>query len=306
MPKYRYFSKEEEQEIIELYKTNTLRMTAIKFKTSPKLVSKVLNKYSITEHTKEEDKLLKRQHQQTAWENKPEEEILLHHQHCKEGCQAAWDNKTAEERLAFSKARSAIEQSKTPEEKQAILEKQIKTQKANWQSKSLEEKQQFSNKMCEVYAGFSEDKKLAMQKHRDETKRKNNTFNTSSNEDHFYNALKAVYGVENIIRQYKDTRYPFNCDFYIKDKDLFIELNLNWTHGKKPFIGDAEDLKVLNLWKTKAKTSNYYAAAIKTWTERDPLKFKIAKENNLQYLSIYMNTYQDYVQLLEEGKDLNE
>jgi hypothetical protein len=306
MPKYRYFSYEEEQEIIELYKTNTLRMTANKFKTSTGLVLKVLSKYNIPEHTKEALSQIKRQNHQSAWENKSEDEILLHNKRISDKVKLAWSTKTKEEMQAFSTVRSSIEQSKTPEEKLEILKKQIKTQKLNWQNKSKEEKAQFSNKMKKVYAGFSEEKKLTIQKRRDLTKHKNNTFNTSSNEEHFYNNLVQVYGIDNVIRQYKDSRYPFNCDFYIKSEDLFIELNLSWTHGKKPFTGDSEDLKTLNIWKTKAKDSAYYAGAIKTWTERDPIKFTTAKENNLKYLSIYMSTYFDYIKLLEEGAKINE
>jgi hypothetical protein len=306
MPKYRYFSDKEEQEIIELYKTNTLRMTAIKFKTSTGLVEKTLAKYNIPKHTKEEDSQIKKQNHQQAWENKSEEELLLHNKRISEKVKYAWDTKSEEDRQAFCEMRKAVEQGKSESTKQEILEKQIATQKANWLNKSDEEKAQFSDKMKKVYAGFSKEKQLAMQMHRENTRRKNNTFSTSSNEEHFYNSLVQVYGRTDVIRQYKESRYPFNCDFYIKSEDLFIELNLSWTHGKKPFEGNSEDLATLNLWKTKAKTSDYYAGAIKTWTERDPLKLKIAKENNLKYLNIYTNTYFDYIKLLEEGIKINE
>ena len=51
---------------------------------------------------------------------------------------------------------------------------------------------------------------------------------------------------------YKDERYPFNCDFYIGDLDIFIELNLHWTHGKEPFdVKNKENLKIVEQWKEK-------------------------------------------------------
>lgn len=80
-----------------------------------------------------------------------------------------------------------------------------------------------------------------------ETKRKNKTFNTSKKETELYNILCSKFGKEDVMCQYSDTRYPYRCDFYIKSKDLFIELNAHWTHGDHPFdISNNDDLKKLN------------------------------------------------------------
>ena len=43
------------------------------------------------------------------------------------------------------------------------------------------------------------------------------------------------------------------------------------------------------MWQEKAKTSQFYANAIKTWTERDVEKQRVAKENNLNCKIIYDN-----------------
>ena len=60
-----------------------------------------------------------------------------------------------------------------------------------------------------------------------------------------YELLKTKF--IDAINTYKDERYPFNCDFYIPSKDLFIELNLFWMHGKEPFDkNNKEHLKRLN------------------------------------------------------------
>ena len=66
-----------------------------------------------------------------------------------------------------------------------------------------------------------------------------------------YKMLCTKYGTENVKRQYRDkNRYPFRCDFYIEGEDLFIELNLHWTHGGMPFENDnPECIKKLNEWK---------------------------------------------------------
>ena len=79
------------------------------------------------------------------------------------------------------------------------------------------------------------------------TLRKHKTFNTSKQEKDYYNYLVNKYGKDDVLYQYTDSRYPYSCDFYIKSKDLFIELNLHWTHGGHPFDkNNAEDLVKLN------------------------------------------------------------
>lgn len=120
------------------------------------------------------------------------------------------------------------------------------------------------------------------------TKKKNNSFNTSKPEEELYKSLLEQYNEKTILRRYKEERYPFYCDFYILEDDLFIELNAHWTHGGKPY--DPEDIECqqkLKLWQEKAKQSKFYENAIKTWTERDVEKQRVAKENKLNYKVIY-------------------
>ena len=119
------------------------------------------------------------------------------------------------------------------------------------------------------------------------TKRKNGTLACSSAEKRYLVVLQDIFGADEVVTQYKERRYPFLCDFYIKSKDLFIELNFTWTHGGKMFTGCTEDLEKLALWQQKAEASKYYQGAIETWTVRDIIKFKTAQENNLNYLAFY-------------------
>lgn len=120
------------------------------------------------------------------------------------------------------------------------------------------------------------------------TKKQNNSFSISKPEERYYEFLVSKYGEENIVRQYKDERYPYACDFYIKPLDLFIELNLTWSHGKHPFKADSiEDQAKLVTWCERAKKSDYYKNAIKVWTIKDPEKFACAERNNLNYKVYY-------------------
>lgn len=112
------------------------------------------------------------------------------------------------------------------------------------------------------------------------TKKKNGTFNTSKPEEKCYKLLIDKFGAVDVVRQYRSEFYPFNCDFYIKSKDLYIEFNGSWTHGSHPFDpSDKNDLALLEVW--KAKNKKYYFIAINTWTKRDVNKRNIAKQNGI-------------------------
>jgi hypothetical protein len=115
------------------------------------------------------------------------------------------------------------------------------------------------------------------------TKKKNNSFNTSKPENEIYLLLKEKFS--NVIKQYKEERYPFACDFYILERDLFIECQFIWSHGKKPFENTIEDLEKLNKWKNK--NTKFHQKSIQTWTIRDVNKRKVVRQNNLNYLEFF-------------------
>lgn len=118
------------------------------------------------------------------------------------------------------------------------------------------------------------------------THKENNSFNVSRKEDMCYEILKEKF--PDIIRQYRSKEYPFNCDFYIPSKDLYIEFQGSWVHGKHPFDEtDEDDVKKLELWKARTEKSRYYKNAIHTWTIRDIRKRNMAKENHLNYIELW-------------------
>lgn len=119
----------------------------------------------------------------------------------------------------------------------------------------------------------------------DATKRKNGTFNTSEPEQEIKRLLEEKF--PNVQYQYKSEKYPFNCDFYIPELDLYIEYQGTWTHGKHPFSESVEDLETLNKWKTESITSEFYKNAIEVWTIKDVEKRKIALQNNINWLEFF-------------------
>ncbi len=146
----------------------------------------------------------------------------------------------------------------------------------------------------------TEEYKKFIKKHSDEykqkeyiTKKKNGTFNTSKIEQDFKQWL-----IDNNINfdfQHKDDKYPFNCDFYFPDNDLYLEIQGNWTHGKHPFNpNNLDDIKTLNKW--KGKNHKYHKVAIRVWTESDPLKRETARKNNLNWIEVFTNKLDDLIE----------
>ena len=130
------------------------------------------------------------------------------------------------------------------------------------------------------------------------TKRKHKTFNSSQPEKDCYKLLCEKYGVENVRQQYnRDKRYPFLCDFYIENYDIFIEYNGHWSHGYHSFDANNQcDINKLKKWTEKSTKSQYYKNAIEVWTIRDVKKRNTAKQNNLNYLEFFnMKQFNDWI-----------
>lgn len=112
------------------------------------------------------------------------------------------------------------------------------------------------------------------------TKRQNGVLNTSTVEKH-------VKGFDDFESQYnKDARYPYLCDFYDTDRDLFIEVNASWTHGYHWYDAE-EDADICTKWEAKSKASTYYTNALDVFTKRDVEKRECARVNNLNYVTLW-------------------
>ena len=130
-----------------------------------------------------------------------------------------------------------------------------------------------------------------------ETKRKNNTFNTSSTEIKVYDYLVNKFGKNDVLKEFTSEKYPFSCDFYIKSLDLYIEMNVYFSHGGH-FYDECKDAEKLNVWKEKALHSDLYKKAIHTWTVSDVLKRKTALLCNLNYLTFWDYDLSDFLDWL--------
>ena len=109
-----------------------------------------------------------------------------------------------------------------------------------------------------------------------------------------FQCLVEKFGKEDVFYSYGlhpyDARYPFNCDFYIKSKDLFIEMNTHYGHGKHWYNPDNHDdvLRVQHLLESKSKRCH---DAVRVWTETDVEKRRKAAESHLNYLVFWDGYY---------------
>ena len=125
------------------------------------------------------------------------------------------------------------------------------------------------------------------------TQKKNFSFGKSKEEDYIYQCLVQKY--PKTKRQYYSDVYPFACDFYIPEIDLYMEYQGYGCHGKAPYNPkNIKHQRKLETWKRKAQEVNYkcklkeqYSAWIKIWTVKDPEKRKVAKKNNLNWIEFF-------------------
>lgn len=127
------------------------------------------------------------------------------------------------------------------------------------------------------------------------TKLKNRSYNTSKIEDKIYELLLNKY--KHVERNYFCELYPFKCDFYIPQLQLFIEYQGHWTHGNFPYIENDMCKQQLQIWKQKVQLSKFYKTAIHVWTELDVTKRNMAKQNKLNWLEFFH--YKDFIDWYE-------
>lgn len=115
------------------------------------------------------------------------------------------------------------------------------------------------------------------------TKIKNGTFSASKLENECYDILCDLFGTDDVIRQYISSAYPYPCDFYIRSRNLYIEINGDWVHGDHWFDSNsiADQARVKRF---QEKGTPFYMSALNTWMNKDLKKRNVARKNNLNYL----------------------
>lgn len=124
-----------------------------------------------------------------------------------------------------------------------------------------------------------------------DTKRKSNSFGDSKSEEILYEMLCSEFGANDVERQYWSACYPYSCDFYIKSRGLYIELNGTWTHGGHWYEGTVED--ELRIETYRSRGTKYYENVIDNWTGLDVRKRECARKNGLNYVVFWDSSLRD-------------
>ena len=138
------------------------------------------------------------------------------------------------------------------------------------------------------------------------------TYGKSQSEDRCYDLLQSIF--PNAVHHYTSNVYPFECDMYVSELDLYVECNFFWTHGGHFFdSNNPEDIKILEEW--KAKHTKFFDIAIHVWTESDLKKLEIAHKNTLNYLvcwseeefiSIFNRDFSEHDELPDKIKNVTQ
>lgn len=147
---------------------------------------------------------------------------------------------------------------------------------------------------------------------REKTLHENGTYGKSQAEDRCYDLLRSIF--PSTKRSYKSEQYPYLCDFYVPELDLYIECHFFWTHGGHFFDkNNSEDLAKVEEW--KSRHTDFYNNAIQNWTVRDLAKLECAHKNNLNYLvcwseeefvSIFNRDFSEHTELPDSIKNVTQ
>lgn len=91
----------------------------------------------------------------------------------------------------------------------------------------------------------------------------------------------------------------FDYEYYIPEKDMYIDVYNHWSHGNEPYEGKSYQMDIVKTWQQK-DTPNYNEA-VYNWTVKDVYKRKKAKEKGLNYKEFYDE--ETFKKWLEENND---
>ena len=108
--------------------------------------------------------------------------------------------------------------------------------------------------------------------------------------------IREAFPEYTIVQQYKEERYPYLCDCYIKELDLFIEFNGSFYHNYRPFV---ESVEMIEEYDDMVARSELLENIANKWRYIDPEKRCIAEMNNLNFIEYWEDSTEDIVELIE-------
>lgn len=120
---------------------------------------------------------------------------------------------------------------------------------------------------------------------------KDSGYNVSEDEEYYWDLIKKKWpDAEKSVTlddfRNPDNHRPWQCDYYIPSEKMIIQLQKNWKHGRRPYNPTDPSCQEDVTW-LKSQKGDYYDKVLYTWTELEPLKRQIAKENGYRYVELF-------------------
>ena len=120
---------------------------------------------------------------------------------------------------------------------------------------------------------------------------KDSGYNSSDDEEYYWDLIKkkwpdAKKSVTLDFFRNPENHRPWQIDAYVPSEKMMIQINKNWKHGRRPYNPNDPACQADVKW-LKSKKGEYYDKVLYTWTELEPLKRKIAKDNGYRYVEIF-------------------
>lgn len=233
------------------------------------------------------------------WSNKTEDEIEEFKRKTSIGTKKGFQNMSIESKEAFNKSRSILAKKQyenmTTEQKIARNNKIRQTVSNTMQNWTKEQQIEHSKKTIEGLKNMSKEKKELMYLHKRQTiENKSNEEKTISMQRRHNPSKIEQYFIDicnlnniNYIREYYSDQYPYSCDFYIKDSNLYIELHCSSFHNYHFYGEFITDNKYKQELEEKSKLSKWYKTKLDVWTKADIEKRDYAIKQNLNYIILW-------------------
>ncbi len=112
-----------------------------------------------------------------------------------------------------------------------------------------------------------------------------NDWYASVNMDAFEAALVSVFGADDVVRNYKSKKMPLRVSFYVKSRDMYIDLHDFAQHGGHWYDPEREsDEARCRFWSAMSDIDDRFVEALCLWTGSDPVKRWYAGHNKLNYV----------------------
>ena len=108
----------------------------------------------------------------------------------------------------------------------------------------------------------------------------------SEEEQYFMDELNKL-NISYKYRYFDEVNYPYDCDFYLDQFNIYVELNTSLLHNTHFYDATCQDdIDKLQELKQKAKTNLWYKNAVRVWLN-DIEKRDTARKNNLNYVVLW-------------------